>query len=117
MTPQEATEALFQAARSGNLNDAKAALDAGADPTARDDEQMTPLHWAVVGGDTDLARLLIEKGADPAARDDQQWTPLHLAAWGRCTEFVKLLEDAAKDKPSHSGRVAKLRDSGEPQIG
>jgi uncharacterized protein len=72
MTPQEATQKLFEAARTGNVGDAKSALDAGADVNARDDRQQTPLHWAAMKGHTDLARLLIDKGADLNARDDRQ---------------------------------------------
>jgi ankyrin repeat protein len=130
MTPEEATHKLFDAARSEKVTDARAALDEGADLTARDEWQATPLHWAAGKGHTDLARLLIEelieqnKGADLNARDDRQRTPLHWAALNLAyanghTDLVKMLQDAAKDQPGHVGREAKRRDrdNDAPQIG
>jgi ankyrin repeat protein len=80
MTPPEATEKLILATRGGNVADAEAAIEAGADPNAKTDWRRTPLHLAAKNGNTDIARLLIEKGADPNARDDLQLTPLHIAA-------------------------------------
>src|SRR6202021_769318 len=53
-----ATYKLFDAAQSGSFSDAEAALAAGADPTARDNRQWTPLHWAAQKGHTDLASML-----------------------------------------------------------
>jgi Ankyrin repeats (many copies) len=70
MTPDEATDKLYQAAESSNLNDAQAAIDAGADVNAKDDRKMTPLHWAAYAARSDTtARLLIDKGADVNAKD------------------------------------------------
>ena len=117
MTTQETNEKLFEAARSGKLDDAEAALAAGADLNARDDLQWTPLHRAALRGNTDIARLLIEKGADPTARERWQNTPLHLAAVRGHTNLVTMLQEAAKDKPGHADRVAKRRGNDEPQRG
>jgi hypothetical protein len=97
MTPQEATNHLFQAARTGNVSDAKAALAAGADPNAKDEWPRTPLHWAAENGHTDLARLLIENRADPNAKDKWQRTPLHWAAGGGHTDLTRLLIDKGAD--------------------
>jgi ankyrin repeat protein len=77
MTAKEATNKLFEATQisamqDGNLDQATAALDAGADPNAEAEWKRTPLHFAVTGGDTDLARLLIENGADLIAVDYRQ---------------------------------------------
>jgi ankyrin repeat protein len=46
---------------------------------AKDNEGLTPLHYAVVTGHKDLVSLLIARGADINARDNRGATPLHLA--------------------------------------
>ena len=70
MTPQEATEHLFAAAKKGDTAAAQAALDAGADDTARDNQFYTPLMWAHANDHADAVKLLAEKAA--ARRDKQQ---------------------------------------------
>jgi ankyrin repeat protein len=98
MTPKQATQLLFQAVVvTGKLSDAEAALAAGADPNARDDQLYTPLHLAARGGNTDLARLLIDKGADPNAKDDDHRTPLHLAVLSGHTDLARLLIEKGVD--------------------
>lgn len=44
MKQEEATQKLFEAAEAGNARAARAAIAAGADPTAKDETQQTPLH-------------------------------------------------------------------------
>ena len=54
----------------------------GADPTARDGEQRTPLHHAVMRGHLAVVDLLLSRGG-PAlllAKDILGCTPVHLAA-------------------------------------
>ncbi len=46
MTPQEATDQLFEAARSGDSKAAQNAIDAAADINAKTRVGDTPLHWA-----------------------------------------------------------------------
>jgi ankyrin repeat protein len=94
MTPDEATEKLFEAAINGNVSDARTALDAEAEVNARDYAQGTPLHLAAECGNTDVARLLIEKGADVNAKNDCQQTPLHLAALHGHADVAKVLAEA-----------------------
>lgn len=100
MTPQEATNKLFEAAKTGNVSDAEAALAAGADPNARDDLQRTPLHWATMNGygQTDLARLLLDKGTDVNAKTgSRQLTPLHFAVTYSYTDLARMLIEKGAD--------------------
>jgi len=91
MTPKEATQKLIQAARSGNLADAKAAIAAGADLNARDDLRQMPLHWTAGNGHAELTRMLIEKGAEVNVRDPEHRTPLHWAAMMGHANIARLL--------------------------
>ena len=75
------------------------ALEAGADPNARNEFGSTPLHFTW-GEDTDpeITRALIEGGADVNAVNDDGETPLHEAAWGSDNPIiVELLLDGGAD--------------------
>ena len=52
----------------------------GADVTARDEAQSTPLHLASSCASTETVHLFIEHGANVTARDGSHRTPLHLAS-------------------------------------
>ena len=54
-----------------------ALLDAGADPTVRDEDGTTPLHWAAENTSNPAVIVaLLNAGADPNARDEDGTTPL-----------------------------------------
>ena len=57
------TEALLTACEDGNLDDAKKALDQGANIKAKDGDGITPLSWASMCGNTSVAELLLKMGA------------------------------------------------------
>jgi ankyrin repeat protein len=63
-------------------NTVKLLIDHGADATARDESQSTPLHLVSESslGSGEAVQLLIEHGADVTAIDGNQRTPLHLAS-------------------------------------
>jgi len=71
---------LHQAARRGDVADAKKLLDAGADLAARDEHlRSTPLAWAAKFGQVEMVRFLLDRGAPKSLPDDPPWaTPL---AW------------------------------------
>jgi len=82
-------------------------LNSGANPNARDDLGLTPLHAAARNGRGEAARLLIDAHADVNALSISGLTPLHDAAeYGR-TELVQILVKAganinAKSKASRT---------------
>jgi ankyrin repeat protein len=71
---------LHQAVRAGNLERARALIEAGADVKARSPEGRTALHVAAETGHVALVRLLLEAGAEVDARMEYGQTPLHRAA-------------------------------------
>ncbi len=85
---------LHDAARKGDLEKAKALLDAGADLTARDEHiRSTPLAWAAKFGQHEMVRLLLERGAPRSLPDDPAWaTPLAWAKKRGHAEIARLLE-------------------------
>jgi ankyrin repeat protein len=101
--------ALFTAARSGDTNAAKAAIEAGADVNARDGKGMTPLMVAVKGerpnqsspevtDHPDVVRLLLDRGADVNAREDSEG--FHALFWAvryGHGEVVKVLIEKGAD--------------------
>ena len=71
----------------GNIESIKQHLDAGANVSAKDVNDWTPLYNA---GKKEIAELLISRGADVNATDKSGWTPLHAAVMGG-KETVELL--------------------------
>ena len=70
-----------------------------ADVNARDDDGMTPLHYAAKYSQSNaVIRKLVAAGADVNARDDDGMTPLHYAArLCKPDQFIKALLDAGAD--------------------
>src|SRR5437773_311464 len=71
---------LHEAARKGDVKEAEALLESGADLTARDEHlRSTPLAWAAKYGRLEMVKFLLRRGAPKSLPDDPPWaTPL---AW------------------------------------
>lgn len=108
---------LHVAAKSGDVERVQHLLAQGHDINVRDENEATPLHWAVYAGHEAVARLLIARGADVYANETQLCllpparkagdsveqspvaedtstngvTPLHWAASGGHVALAKLL--------------------------
>jgi outer membrane protein assembly factor BamB len=97
--PASADEALFAAARSGDLAALGARLDAGVSPNAANRHGTTALAMAVDAGQAAAARLLVERGASVNTRDQFfHSSPLELAVRGERLELALfLLEHGAAD--------------------
>lgn len=88
---------LIQAVRDGRLDVARARLDHGADPNARQGDGATALHHAAHRNDLDAVRLLIDAGATVGAANELGATPLWLAAMNGSAPMVAYLLDAGAD--------------------
>ncbi|MDE3000877.1 MAG: ankyrin repeat domain-containing protein [Gemmatimonadota bacterium] len=96
------TGALHSAALGGDLKKVASLLEAGADPNARDEHQLTPLHNAMLLmrlgiGHVEVVVSLLAAGADPNAQDKNQITPLHMAVMLGTVETINTLIAAGAD--------------------
>ena len=83
--------ALSDAVRTGNIEDVKKHLAAGADVNAKDMYEDTPLYEAVKLGYKGIAELLLANGADVNVKNNVGWVPLHMATALDHKEIVELL--------------------------
>lgn len=84
---------LHEAARKGDIEEARKLLDAGADLTARDEHlRSTPLAWAAKFGQLEMVKFLLQRGAPKRLPDDPEWaTPLAWAVKRGHAEIARLL--------------------------
>ncbi len=88
----EAEEALWDAARSGNLDKIKALVTAGADVNAKTKYNATALAYAADKGHVEIVRYLLKNGAEVNTTDNfYQATPLSWASMGGHAEIIGLL--------------------------
>jgi ankyrin repeat protein len=102
--------ALTFAAREGDLESARALLDAGADVNQTTEYNWTPLLTAINNRNYRLASFLLDRGADPNIANKGGWTPLYLATDNRNIEGG----DYPVPKPDmdHLEIITKLLDKG-----
>lgn len=70
-------ERLHEAASDNAVDQVRAFLDQGADPSATNKWGQTPLHLAAKAGHAAVAKQLLDQGAHVDAKDDLGCTPLH----------------------------------------
>jgi serpin B len=125
--PVKTRTPLHNAARTGNLRQAKTLISSGADVNANGGwADTTALHLAAAGGYHDLVELLVANGADVHAKDKDGRTPLEYAASQGHRQVVELLlakgaDVDAKDKkgetPLHAAALQGHKDVVELLIG
>ncbi|MEB4212047.1 glutaminase A [Mycobacterium sp. 94-17] len=89
------TMRLLYAASQGDLDELRAVLATGADPSAADYDGRTALHLAAAEGHSAAVRYLLESGARPGATDRWGGTPLTDAKRAKHAAVAQLL--AAQD--------------------
>ena len=89
---------LFEAVRTGTLEDVRQALSGGPtggpDLKARDDQGWSALDWAAGRGDARIVAELVDAGADPLATTTDQRTPYQIALAAGHREAALVLRDA-----------------------
>jgi ankyrin repeat protein len=78
--------ALVFAAREGDIESARALIDAGADANQQTEYGWTPLLTAVNNRNYQVAKLLVDRGANVNLANKGGWTPLYLATDNRNIE-------------------------------
>jgi ankyrin repeat protein len=87
-----------------NLDEVRAALQAGESADERDSSGRTALMHAAIDGLTEISRTLLAASADPRAVDRMGWSPLHFAVQGRHAEVVRDLLAAGADPSSQNAQ-------------
>ncbi|MDI3417751.1 ankyrin repeat domain-containing protein [Streptomyces luteolus] len=88
---------MLAAARSGDADAVREAIDRGADLETRDDSRRTPLLLAVTDDHVEAAEILVEAGADPDALDHQHDTPWLVTGVTGSAEMARVLAEADPD--------------------
>ncbi len=91
MVQKETNNALFEAVKTGDIEQLKSIIQNGAKVSVKDDQSYTPLH---VCNDVEVAKVLIDAGAKVNAKDDCERTPLHVC---NDVEVAKVLINAGAD--------------------
>ena len=91
-TDKGADKMLIQAAQKNQLNQAKRAIEKGANVNFKTDYGQTALFFACDRGNIELVKLLLEKGADPNVKDTfYNATPLTWAEQRQRSDIALLL--------------------------
>ncbi|MFC8538204.1 ankyrin repeat domain-containing protein [Streptomyces sp. NPDC057249] len=88
---------LLDAARTGDPDGVRTAIEGGARVDARDEELRTPLLLAVHGDHVEVARLLVAAGADPDAQDRREESPWLATGVTGSVEMLHALLPAGPD--------------------
>jgi len=118
-SPAAMENALFTAAATGNLVQARLLLKQGVKVDVRDQNGDTPLHWAAGHGYPAMVKILISRGADVNARDRHGQTPLFgadnaavarlLIAHGALVNARDMIGQTPLDRAAWAGRIPVIR--------
>ena len=98
-TQIESVVALTWAASQGDLDEVRALIAAGVDPSTADYDGRTALHLAAAEGKLDVVRYLLACGTDPQPVDRWGGTPLTDAGANGHTDVAALLRGAIQATP------------------
>lgn len=90
-SPPDYEKALFQAAKTNNVQNISDILATGLDPHVRSDSGNTALHFAAYYGGAETTEALINKGCPVNVQNDKGETPLLLSTCQNFPDVGKLL--------------------------
>ncbi|HYZ57687.1 MAG TPA: ankyrin repeat domain-containing protein [Streptosporangiaceae bacterium] len=102
-TQIEGVVALTWAASQGDLNEVRALVASGVEPSTADYDGRTALHLAAAEGQLDVVRYLLAAGADPQPADRWGGTPHSDAEANGHAQVAELIRRAAQPD---EGKVA-----------
>jgi ankyrin repeat protein len=110
---------LHDLARIGDTGGITLMLNNRVDVNARDEEQLTALHWAALAGHSRVVEQLCTSGARVNVKDEESGTPAHYAARSGHVSVLRALhrlganmnaQDDGRATPAHAaGRAGQLR--------
>jgi ankyrin repeat protein len=89
---------IHTAAENGEAEEVHSLITDGADINVKNNLDMSPLHYAVLGEHTETTTVLIKQGADINVKNNYGYTPLHYAAQKGHTAIVESLINAGAEK-------------------
>ncbi|MCX8200440.1 MAG: ankyrin repeat domain-containing protein [Candidatus Micrarchaeota archaeon] len=92
------SEKLTKAIISNNFEEAKNAINKGADPNWCDKNGLTPLFYAIMKGNYDIVELLIKSNADVNAEANKNGNAMVYAVYKGDIRIVKLLKQSGCTK-------------------
>lgn len=75
----DSEKGIFNAVTTGDLEAVKQMLESGLDPSLKDSEGMTPLHFATDRGHLEIVKILLQGGASIDSINSDGQTPLMIA--------------------------------------
>lgn len=105
VTGFERNQRLLTAAAEGQTRRVNALLKLNADVEFRDEQGLTALHHAVLGGYSDIVEVMLERGADINARTAEMGSPLCLASLRGDLRILQVLLDARAEVDLSDGAL------------
>lgn len=87
----ELNQEIIRESKAGNTDNVKFIIALGADPHARDQYLLTPLHLAARAGHITTLEFLLTVDSETELLNQNNNTPLHSAAYGNKSESIELL--------------------------
>lgn len=82
---------LHDAAKEGDLKRIQTLIEKGTNINAKDENDLTALHYAAIEAHRSIGELLVDNGANVNAQNQKGWAPLHHAVFHGKKEIVEVL--------------------------
>jgi ankyrin repeat protein/beta-lactamase regulating signal transducer with metallopeptidase domain len=90
-------KSLHQATKDGDIEQVKRLIAEGADTSALDDRDCTPMYYAALYGRKEIVEVFLANGADVNDRDDVGYTLLYPAIWSNDIDTIRIMLENGAD--------------------